>query len=165
MLDFSLANYTAVALHPSERSMRWALGLVCPYIVTIDMCLGGWAWSDPCPSPLPRCTEDFRSSWIFTYVLLRGWRNVLGKSASGPEESHNLESSGWTSQRLQESFRTIIRNQPRKDQSGKNRKLNGRKWVDVWCPNRQELNQSKFKRLNFISLDFRVVWSTYVVEW
>lgn len=39
---------------------------------------------------------------ILAYVLVGGWRNVygVGKPASGPEESHNPESSGWISQRL-----------------------------------------------------------------
>jgi hypothetical protein len=41
VLDFLLANYIAVALHPSEAINAMGIGSRM-YIVTIDMCLGGW---------------------------------------------------------------------------------------------------------------------------
>lgn len=79
---------------------------------------------------------------ILAYVLVGGWRNVhgVGKSASGPEESHNPESSGWISQRLPRNPSEQLSETNPEGSEREDRKLNGRSRVDVWCPNRQELN-------------------------
>lgn len=97
---------------------------------------------------------------ILAYVV-GGWRNVYGVGSRrvDPEASHNLESSGWITQRLPRlnSSEQIPETNP-EGSEWENRKLNERKRVDVWCPNRQELNQSN-QKTELYSFCFRVLWS------
>lgn len=87
--ELPIGNDIAVGLHPSKRSMRWALISYVPVTIACAWDVGGWAWSDPCPpSPLPRCVwsaEYVRSSCLHTCIrsVFNVWLVMCKQSVSG----------------------------------------------------------------------------------